>query len=149
MKQSCRLFLALILTSLFTWAAAPRLTSVKPSGGHTGDMLVVSGQNLGEDSVSRLFLTDGTNDHRVKMEEQKAESILFAVPAKVKPGYYRLMVQTTGTPPALLEQPISCQVLAEDEELIEEEEAVLEIIEQEEEPLPGEEEKKKKKKKKK
>ena len=148
MKQSCRLLLALVLTSLFAWAAAPRLTSVKPSGGHAGDMLVVSGQNLGPDSVTRLFLTDGTNDHRVKMEEQKAESILFAVPAKVKPGYYRLMVQTAGRTPALLEQPISCQVLAEDEELIEEEEFELEIIEQEEEPLPGEEEKKKKKKKK-
>ncbi len=144
MKQSRRLLLALILTSFFAWAAAPRLTSVNPSGGHAGDMLVISGQNLGSDSVTRLFLTDGTNDHRVKMEEQKAESILFAVPAKVKPGYYRLMVQTAGRTPALLEQPISCQVLAEGEELIEDEDTVLEIIEQEEEPLPGEEKKKKK-----
>ncbi len=144
MKQSRRLLLALILTSFFAWAAAPRLTSVKPSGGHAGDMLVISGQNLGPDSVTRLFLTDGTNDHRVEMEEQKAESILFAVPAKVKPGYYRLMVQTAGPTPALLEQPISCQVLAEDEELVEDEDFELEIIEQEEEALPGEEEKKKK-----
>ena len=141
MKQSCRLLVALVLTSFFAWAAAPRLTSVKPSGGHAGDMLVVSGQNLGPDSVTRLFLTDGTNDHRVKMEEQKAESILFAVPDKVKPGYYRLMVQTAGKTPTLLEQPISCQVLAEDEELIEEEETELEIVEQEAEPLPGEKKK--------
>jgi len=141
MKQSRRLLLALVLTSFFAWAAAPRLTSVKPSGGHAGDMLVVSGQNLGPDSVTRLFLTDGTNDHRAKMEEQKAESILFAVPDKVKPGYYRLMVQTAGKTPTLLEQPISCQVLAEDEELIEEEETELEIIEQEAEPLPGEKKK--------
>ncbi len=149
MKQSCRLLLALVLTSLFAWAAAPRLTSVKPSGGHAGDKLVVSGENLGSDSVTHLFLTDGTKDHRVEMEEQNAESILFAVPAKVKPGYYRLMVQTAGKTPTLLEQPISCQVLAEGEELIEEEEVELEIIEQEEEPLPGEEKKKKKRKKKK
>ena len=125
------------------------MTSVKPSGGHAGDKLVVNGENLGSDSVTHLFLTDGTKDHRVEMEEQNAESILFAVPAKVKPGYYRLMVQTAGRTPTLLEQPISCQVLAEGEELIEEEEVELEIIEQEEEPLPGEEKKKKKKKKKK
>ena len=148
MKQSCRLILALLLASVFAWAASPRVTGVKPSGGHVGDKLVASGENLGSDSITRLYLTDGTNDHRVEMEEQKAESILFAVPAKVKPGYYRLMVQTASSPPALLEQPVSCQVLAEGEELIEEEEVVLEIIEQEAEPLPGEEKKKKKKKKK-
>jgi len=142
MQQSSRLLLAVILTSFFAWAAAPRVTGVKPSGGHTGDKLLVIGQNLGSDSVTRLFLTDGTNDHRVTMEEQKAESILFAVPAKVKAGYYRLMVQTAGPTPTLLEQPVSCQVLAEGEELLEEEEVELEIIEQESESVPGEEKKK-------
>ena len=144
MKQSGRLLGALILTSLFAWAASPRVTGVKPSGGHTGDKLVVIGENLGSDSVTRLFLTDGTNDHRVVMEDQKAESIMFAVPEKVEPGYYRVMVQTAGETPALLEQPVSCQVLAADEELLEEEEVELEVVEQEAEPLPGEKKKKKK-----
>ena len=142
MKRSGRLLGALILTSLFAWAASPRVTGVKPSGGHTGDKLVAAGENLGADSVTRLFLTDGTNDHRVVMEEQKAGSILFAVPDKVEPGYYRLMVQTAGETPALLEQPVSCQVLAADEELPEEEESKLEVIEQESQPLPGEKKKK-------
>jgi hypothetical protein len=142
MKQSARLLVALILTSLFTWAASPRVTGVKPSGGHTGDKLVVAGENLGADSVTRFFLTDGTNDHRVVMEEQKAGSILFAIPEKVEPGYYRLMLQTAGPTPALLEQPVSCQVLAADEELPEEEESELEIVEPESEPLPGEKKKK-------
>ena len=141
MKQSARLLVALVLTSLFAWAASPRVTGVKPSGGHTGDKLVAAGENLGADSVTRFFLTDGTNDHRVVMEEQTAGSILFAIPAKVEPGYYRLMVQTAGPTPALLEQPVSCQVLAADEELLEEEESELEVIEPESEPLPGEKKK--------
>jgi len=42
----------------------------------------------------------------------------------------------------LLEQPVSCQVLAADEELPEEEESELEIVEPESEPLPGEKKKK-------
>lgn len=131
MKTSCRLLLILTIAALSAWAAAPRLISVEPSGGHNGDELVAKGENLDSTSVAKLFLTAGGKDILVEMKEQTTEAIKFTIPNDLKPGYYNLMFQTASSPPALLEQPISCQVLAADEELIEEEEPELEIIEQE------------------
>ncbi len=131
MTQSRKLILALLLTVPAAFAATPRMTGVSPSGGHNGDEITASGQNLSAESVDKLFLTDGQKDYRVGIKEQTADSIKFSIPKRLKPGYYNLMMQTTGASPALLEQPISCQVLAEDEELIEAVEQELEVIEQE------------------
>ncbi len=131
MTHSRKLILALVLTVPAAWAATPRMTGVSPSGGHNGDEITASGQNLDSTTVTKLFLTDGRKDYRVTMKEQTADSIKFAIPARLKPGYYNLMMQTAGSDPALLEQPISCQVLAEGEELIEAVEQELEVIEQE------------------
>ncbi len=131
MRHSSKLILALLLTVPAVWAATPRMTGVSPSGGHNGDEITANGQNLGSGTVTKLFLTDGRKDYRVTMKEQTADSIKFSIPKKLKPGYYNLMMQTGGSSPALLEQPISCQVLAEGEELIEAVEQELEVIEQE------------------
>ena len=126
-----KLVLALLLTVPSVWAATPRLTGVSPSGGHIGDEITANGQNLGSDTVSKFFLTNGRKDYRASIKKQTGESITFTIPSKLKPGYYNLVMQTAGSSPALLEQPISCQVLAEGEELIEAVEQELEIIEQE------------------
>lgn len=131
MRHGRKLVLALILVVPAAFAATPRLTGVSPSGGHNGDEIVTSGTSLGSKTVSRLFLTDGRKDYRVSIKEQSADSIRFSIPARIKPGYYRLMLQTSGAAASLLEQPISCQVLAEGEELAESMETELEVIEQE------------------
>ena len=90
-------------------AQSPRLKSVEPANGKAGDELITQGQSLDESTVADLFLTDGTNDHKVKMVEQQAESIRFALP-KVKPGRYSLMLLTKGASPAYLQQPVFCTV---------------------------------------
>ena len=132
MKSIGKLILALVLmVPAAAFAATPRLTAVSPSGGHNGDQITASGDNLSAESVERLYLTNGRKDYRVSIKEQSAGSIRFSIPARIRPGYYNLMLQTAGAGAALLEQPISCQVLAEGEELIEPAEEELEIIEQE------------------
>lgn len=142
MKHSMRITWILLLAVSGVFAATPRLTGVSPYGGHTGDEITAHGQNLDSDNVAIVFLTDGQKDYRVSVKEQTGEDIRFTIPSRIKPGYYNLMIQTAGDSPALLEQPIACQVLAEGEELIEEVEPELEIIQLEEE----EDQKKKKRK---
>ena len=107
-----RMFVVLISVTFLAISAAaqmPRLKSVEPTSGKAGDELSAQGQSLDENNVADLFLTDGTNDHKVKMVEQKADSIRFAVP-KIKPGRYSLMLLTRGASPAYLQQPVFCTV---------------------------------------
>ena len=107
-----RMFVVLISVTFLAvsaFAQTPRLKSVEPTSGKAGDELVTQGQSLDENTVADLFLTDGTNDHKVKMVEQQADSIRFAVP-KIKPGRYSLMLLTKGVSPAYLQQPVFCTV---------------------------------------
>lgn len=90
-------------------AQSPMLKSVEPANAKAGDELVTQGDNLDNSKVADLFLTDGTNDHKVKMVEQQAALIRFTVP-QVKPGRYHLMLLTKGATPVYLEQPVICTV---------------------------------------
>lgn len=104
------MFVVLISVTLLAVSASaaaqmPRLKSVEPANGKAGDELVAQGQSLDENTAADLFLTDCANDHKVKMVEQKADAIRFAVP-KIKPGRYSLMLLTKGVSPAYLQQPV-------------------------------------------
>ena len=94
----------------YAQTAMPRMASVEPQNGKVGDVIAVSGENLQKDSVSKVFLTDGTNDVAVDMTEQTATSIKFKIPAKAKPGRVALMVLTAGKEPKLIEQPVKVTV---------------------------------------
>ena len=110
-----RMFVVLISVTFLAvsaFAQTPRLKSVDPTSGKSGDELVTQGQSLDENTVEDLFFTDGTNDHKVKMVEQKADSIRFTVP-KIKPGRYSLMLLTKGVSPVYLQQPVFCTVVEE------------------------------------
>jgi len=138
MRYAWRLYAVFFLTTTLAYAAAPRLTSVEPSAGKPGDELVVSGQNLDSSNVTNLFLTAGSKDYEVKINDQTSDSIRFAIPEKVEFGSYSLMIQTGGPTPTLLEQPVRCTV--ESEEMAREraeEEAAFQKLEEE---APTEEE---------
>jgi hypothetical protein len=94
----------------FAQQAMPRMASVEPQNGKSGDVLVVSGENLQKDAVTKLFLTDGTNDTPVEITEQSATAIKFKIPAKAKPGRVALLVLTGGKEPKLIEQPVKVTV---------------------------------------
>ena len=105
--RRCSIVLWITLSAVSLFGQGPRVRSVEPATAKQGDELVVSGENLDAEHVASLYLTDGSKDHKVKISEQKAESIRFSVP-KVKPGRYSLMVLTRGANPVYLEQPVFC-----------------------------------------
>ena len=87
----------------------PRMTSVDPLNGKKGDVIVVTGENLQKDAVSKVFLTDGKNDIPVEVTEQTATSIKFKIPAKAT-GRMALMVLTSGKDAKYIEQPVKVQI---------------------------------------
>lgn len=104
--------LALVIAVL-PWALAqesPRMKSVEPGNGKSGDELTVSGENLDTKFVKEVYLTDGKNDIKVQVTQQTAETIKLKIPTKVKPGRYSLMVLTAEKTPKLIEQPVKCTV---------------------------------------
>jgi IPT/TIG domain len=88
----------------------PTMRTVEPASGKVGDVLVVEGTNLGQDTVAALYLTDGKADVRVNILEQTATSIRFKIPPEAKPGHMALMVLTKGPQPTLIEEPVKVTV---------------------------------------
>ena len=88
----------------------PLITSIETNACMAGDMLSVQGDNLSQENVAALYLTDGKTDYKVLLIEQTANSIKFRVPPEVKPGRYALMVLTKEKEPRLIEQPVKLLV---------------------------------------
>lgn len=103
----------LVAASFASYAqqAMPRMTSLDPANGKRGDVIVVTGENLQKEAVSKVFLTDGKNDVPVEVVEQTATSIKFKIPLKAATGErLSLMVLTTGKDAKYIEQPVKIQI---------------------------------------
>ncbi len=94
---------------LFAQEAMPRMSTVDPSSGKTGDVVAVTGENLDKANVSKVYLTDGKNDFVCEVTEQSATEIKLKIPAKAT-GRLALMILTTGKEPKLIEQPVKVTV---------------------------------------
>lgn len=81
-----------LLASLAFAQVSPRVTGVEPSASKVGDSVTVTGENLGKDSVSAVFLSDDKIDYKATLVEQSAEKIVMKVP-QVKPGDYNVSIQ--------------------------------------------------------
>jgi len=115
MRLSVTLLLAvglivLLAAPLAGQEALPRLTVVEPANGKAGDILTVTGENLGKAIVAELYVTDSKTDWKAEMTEQSDTSIKFKIPGNVKPGRYKLMVLTKGKEPKLIEQPVRVEI---------------------------------------
>jgi hypothetical protein len=93
----------------FAQALLPRMTSVDPTNGKIGDVIVVTGENLQKANVAKLYLTDGKNDLVAEVVEQTDTTIKFKIPAKAT-GRMAVMVLTTGKEPQLIEQPVKVTI---------------------------------------
>ena len=86
-------FLAAVLLAPLIFAqGVPEVTGVEPSSGKVNDTVTITGQNLGKDSVSSVFLSDDKSDYKATIVEQTAEQIVVKVP-QVKPGNYNFSIQ--------------------------------------------------------
>ena len=88
------LFLAavVLLSPLIFAQSMPQVTGVEPPSGKVNDTVTVSGQNLGKDAVSAVYLSDDKNDYRATVVEQGAQKIIVKVP-QVKSGKYNVSIQ--------------------------------------------------------
>ena len=89
--------------------AMPRMTTVEPQAGKTGDVVAVAGENLDKSNVAKVYLTDGKNDFPCEVTEQTATAIKFKIPVKAT-GRMALMILTAGKEPKLIEQPVKVTV---------------------------------------
>lgn len=94
---------------LFGQETMPRMSSVDPTNGKTGDVVAVIGENLDKANVGKVYLTDGKNDAECEVTEQSATSIKFKIPAKIS-GRMALMILTVGKEPKLIEQPVKVTI---------------------------------------
>jgi hypothetical protein len=88
------LFLAAVVlfAPLIFAQSTPQVTGVDPQSGKVNDSVTVSGQNLGKESVSAVFLSDDKSDFKATVVEQGAEKIVVKVP-QVKSGNYNISIQ--------------------------------------------------------
>jgi hypothetical protein len=111
MKLSFVVTLAIAaLCVVYAQQAMPRMSSVEPGNGKTGDVITIAGENLQKEAVAKVYLTDGKNDTEVQITEQSATAIKFKIPAKMTAGRLALMVLTAGKDAKLMEQPVKVQI---------------------------------------
>ncbi len=115
MSQVARCTFLLTLSAALSWGAVARLTSVQPRLVKPGDAVVAKGESVGPNDVVKLFLTTGSKDIEIEMKDRTADSIGFSIPADIELGSYRLMIQTGGPTPALMEQPVMVEVMTAEE----------------------------------
>ncbi len=83
---------AVLLAPLIFAQSTPQVAGVEPSSGKVNDTITLTGQNLGKESVSAVFLSDDKNDFKAAVVEQSAEKIVVKVP-QVKSGRYNISIQ--------------------------------------------------------
>ena len=97
---------------LFAQEAMPRMSSVEPSSGKSGDVVVVTGENLDKANVAKVYLTDSKNEKNdvvCEITDQTATEIKLKIPAKAT-GRMALMILTGGKEPKLIEQPVKVTI---------------------------------------
>lgn len=109
------LFVLALALPVIAFAAngVPMMRALDKEEAKRGDTVVVSGSNLGKANVGELYLTDGTNDVKVKITTQTESAVTFVVGKEVKLGRYSLMILTAGETPMFIEQPVKLNVVEE------------------------------------
>src|SRR4029079_15708710 len=96
MKLSFLLWVVVaIALVVYAQQAMPRMATVEPDNGKTGDVITVAGENLQTAAVSKVYLTDGKVDTEVQIMEQSDKAMKFKIP-KVGAGRLALMVLTAA-----------------------------------------------------
>jgi hypothetical protein len=108
---------AVLVIPIAVWSAddnpspVPMMRACSPDQGKAGEVVAVTGENLGKDRVAEVFLTKGSEDVKVELVSQTNAQVKFRVPAEAAAGRYALMVLTTTAIPQLIEQPVVFNVV--------------------------------------
>ena len=113
MKLSLLVSLLAVSFAAYGQSKTPRMTSAEPDSGKRGDVITITGENLGKDMIAKLFLTDGgdgKNDVEVQITEQTDTTIKFKLPAKSIGGRLALMILTNTKPQQMIEEPVKVSI---------------------------------------
>ena len=83
---------AVLLSPMILAQGNAQVTSVDPPSGKVNDSVTVTGENLGKESVSAVFLSDDKDDFKAIVVSQSADKIVLKIP-QVKSGTYHISVQ--------------------------------------------------------
>ena len=72
--------------------SSPKVTGVAPATGKVNDAVTLTGENLGKDSISAVYLSDDKDDYKATLVEQGNAKIVLKVP-QVKSGGYNISIQ--------------------------------------------------------
>ena len=109
MKISFVVPLLLLASGLWAQEVMPRMSSVEPLSGKTGDVVAVTGENLEKANVTKVYLTNGKDDFECVVTDQTATALKVKIPAKAT-GRLALMILTGGKEPKLIEQPVKITI---------------------------------------
>ena len=85
-------FLLLFLAPRAVAQNSPKITCVAPATGKVNDSVTLTGENLGKDFVSAVYLSDDKDDYKATLVEQGSAKIILKVP-QVKSGGYNISIQ--------------------------------------------------------
>lgn len=88
----------------------PQIRSCNPTTAKPGAVVAVAGENLGKANIDKLYLTDGTHDTVISIQEQGDTELKVKVPDKMALGRFAFMILTKGQEPKLIEQPVKLNV---------------------------------------
>jgi hypothetical protein len=114
MKRSLGLLLILGLALpllLIGSAGVAMMKSLDKDEAMRGDVVGVTGQNLGKANIAELYLTNGRDDFKVEITEQGVTLLKFKVGNDIRFGRYNLMVLTAGEQPMFIEQPVKLNIV--------------------------------------
>jgi len=86
------LLLLICLAPRAVGQSSPKITAVAPATGKVNDSVTLTGENLGKESVSAVFLSDDKDDFKATLVEQGSAKIILKVP-QVKSGGYNISIQ--------------------------------------------------------
>jgi hypothetical protein len=112
MSAVAGLLLAALIGSAIVLAQtpAPQVRTVDPDSVKAGDVVTLQGENLGQEYVSGIILTDGNADFKAPITEQAAAAIKIRVPASLKPGRFAVVLRLKKDPTRELEQPVKVTI---------------------------------------
>jgi hypothetical protein len=71
---------------------SPKITTVEPAAAKVNDDVTLTGENLGKEEVTGVFLSDDTMDYKAAVVNQEGTKIVMKVP-QVKAGRYSVSIQ--------------------------------------------------------
>jgi len=100
----------LVLCALVAAQGMPKMNAVEPASVKAGAECTVNGENLDQNAVKEIYITDGKDDLKLVIVQQSSATVKVRIPAGAKSGRFSLMLLTAGADPKLIEQPVKLTV---------------------------------------